>query len=100
MIRKVPARARHEDIRRFGGFAVTGGVAALVNLLSRYALSLVVIYEIAVALAYLAGMTTAYILARRFVFERSGRSWPEEYGRFGIVNAVAFVQVWVVSVGL
>ena len=100
MTRKAPARARHEEIRRFGGFAVTGGVAAVVNLLSRYALSFFVAYEIAVALAYLAGMTTAYLLARSFVFEPSGRAWLQEYGRFGFVNLVAFVQVWIISVGL
>ena len=39
----------------------TGGLAALVNLLSRYVLSSVMWYEAAVAIAYLIGMTTAFL---------------------------------------
>jgi len=100
MTQKSKTDAVGDEIRRFGGFAITGGLAALVNLVSRYALSFVTTYEMAVALAYLVGMTTAFILARRFVFRASGRSWTEEYVRFGAVNIVAFVQVWIVSIGL
>ena len=51
-------------------------------------------------LAYLVGMTIAYLLNRLFVFERSGRAVADEYVRFGIVNLVALAQVWIVSVGL
>ena len=91
---------RVDEIRRFGGFAVAGGLAALVNLVSRYAISQVTIYELAVALAYLVGMTTAFVLARQWVFQASGRRWTDEYLRFSAVNAVAFLQVWLVSVGL
>ncbi len=81
-------------------FLITGGFAAAVNVLSRVALSQVVSFEVAVVLAYLVGMTTAYVLARLFVFERSGQSVSSEYVRFTIVNIVALVQVWAVSVGL
>jgi putative flippase GtrA len=87
-------------MRRFGGFVLTGGIAALVNLVTRYAISFVLVYEVAVAVAYLIGMTTAFLLSRHFVFKASGRSWAEEYGRFAIVNAFAFAQVWLVSIGL
>lgn len=57
-------------------------------------------YELAVAVAYLVGMATAFVLARLFVFERSGGTVGGEFTRFAMVNAVAFAQVWVVSVGL
>ena len=87
-------------MRRFAGFVLTGGAAALVNLVARYAISFVLIYEIAVAVAYLIGMTTAFLLSRNFVFKASGRSWLNEYGRFALVNAFAFGQVWLVSIGL
>jgi len=85
---------------QFLRFALTGGVAALVNLASRYLLNLYMDFEIAVALAYLVGMLTAYVLARLFVFSASGRGVRSELARFAIVNAVALVQVWVISVGL
>jgi putative flippase GtrA len=81
-------------------FLVTGGLAALANLASRYALNLLMPFEAAVVVAYLIGMTTAYVLARLFVFRVSGRSVASEFRRFAIVNVVALAIVWLVSVGL
>ena len=85
---------------QFLKFLVTGGIAALVNLLSRYALNHVRSFEAAVVAAYLLGMATAYLLARRFVFDASGRSIASEVRRFVLVNLVALGFVWVISVGL
>lgn len=85
---------------QFVRFLLTGGVAAAVNILSRIALSLAIPFEVAVVLAYLVGMTTAYVLARLFVFDRSGAPVHHEYLRFAVVNVVALIQVWLVSVGL
>lgn len=85
---------------RFLRFVVTGGVAAAVNVASRWALDFVMPYAVAVCFAYLVGMTTAFILARMFVFDASGGTTHGQYARFALVNAVAFVQVWLVSVGL
>ena len=91
---------RRPEARRFLAFLLTGGVAAAVNVLSRVVFGLAVPYEAAVALAYLVGMTTAFFLARMFVFAGSGRSLRVEYGRFALVNVAALVQVLAVSVGL
>ena len=85
---------------QFLRFLVTGGIAAAVNLVSRYLLNISLSFEVSVALAYLAGMTTAYILARLFVFEATERGMGAEFTRFAIVNAFALVLVWGVSVGL
>jgi putative flippase GtrA len=84
----------------FVRFALAGGVAAAVNILSRWLLSSFVRFEIAVVIAYLIGMITAFILTRYFVFERSDRHVRNEAMRFALVNLVALVQVWIVSVGL
>jgi putative flippase GtrA len=86
--------------RQFVLFLITGGIAALVNLGARIGFNLVVSFEIAVIIAYLCGMTTAYSLARLFVFERSNRAIRDEYTRFALVNLIAVMQVWIVSVGL
>ena len=86
--------------RRFALFVVAGGVAALVNIGSRILLNLAMRYEIAIVVAYLCGMTTAYLLNKLFVFERSGRAVADEYVRFTLVNLFAVAQVWIVSVGL
>jgi putative flippase GtrA len=85
---------------RFVRFSVTGGIAAAVNICARWALNSVMSYELSVALAYLAGMTIAFILMRIYVFDRTGEVAHRQYIRFSIVNAVACMQVWIVSVGL
>lgn len=81
-------------------FLVTGAIAAIVNLASRYALNKVMSFEVSVVVAYLVGMATAYSLARLFVFQASGRSVASEFRRFALVNVVAMAIVWLVSVGL
>jgi putative flippase GtrA len=86
--------------REFLVFLLVGGFAAGVNVLSRIAFNLAFSYQTSIVLAYLCGMTTAYILNRIYVFESSGRGVASEYFRFGLVNVVALVQVWLVSVGL
>ena len=89
------------EARRFSAFVLTGGVAAACNVGTRILLSRVMRYEAAVALAYLAGMLVAFELSRRFVFNRNhDRAWHVQLMRFGTVNCVSFLQVWLVSVGL
>jgi putative flippase GtrA len=85
---------------RFLRFLVTGGLAAGVNIVSRILFDRAVVYEIAVVLAYLVGMTTAFILARLFVFDGRAGDARGQYMRFALVNVLAFAQVWIVSVGL
>ena len=85
---------------RFIRFLLTGGCAALVNLGSRYVLNLFMSFEAAVAVAYLFGMVTAYLLAKIFVFDKSGLAVATEFRRFAIVNLLSLAIVWVVSVGL
>ena len=86
--------------RRFALFVGAGGTAAIVNIASRIVLSFAMPYEVAIVVAYLFGMTTAYALNKLLVFERSGRTVADEYLRFSVVNAIALAQVWAVSVGL
>lgn len=84
----------------FATFVITGGVAAGVNVLSRYVMSFWLPFEVAVTIAYLFGMTTAFLLARRFVFDKGEGSWRAQYGRFAVVNLFSFAQVLIVSDGL
>jgi putative flippase GtrA len=86
--------------RPFVRFVMTGGLAAAVNILARIALSNVMSFEMAVLIAYLIGMTTAFVLARTVVFAPGKATAAVQYLRFGLVNLVALAQVWIVSVGL
>ena len=85
---------------QFLKFLVAGGIAAAVNLASRFLLNYVMSFEAAVVVAYLMGFMTAYVLSRLFVFEPSGRSRRTEIRRFAIVNVFSLMIVWVISVGL
>jgi putative flippase GtrA len=82
---------------RFGRFILTGGIAAAVNVLSRVALSTLLSFRWAVLVAYLLGMITAWILARRFVFERSSRHWSREFLRFGLAHVIGVASPVVTS---
>jgi putative flippase GtrA len=84
----------------FVRFLITGGLAAAVNLFSRYQLNKVLSFEIAVALSFPLGVLTAYVLARVFVFQTSGRSVAAEFKRFTIVNVFSLILVWAISVVL
>jgi len=86
--------------RQFLAFLLTGGLAAAVNFGSRILFSHWMGYSAAIVLAYLVGMTTAFVLARQFVFKQGGRPLHQSAMYFVLVNAVAVLQTWAVSVGL
>jgi putative flippase GtrA len=88
--------------QRFTRFIAVGGISSLANAVSRWILNQVVSYELAVALAYLVGMTVAFMLMRRFVFDQAWRAHAgaSQALRFTIVNVGSLVQVWIISVGL
>lgn len=84
----------------FFRFVLAGGIAAAVNIISRWLLSSLMPFEAAVVVAYLVGMITAFSLTRQFVFKKSERHVRSEVMRFMLVNLVALLQVWIISVGL
>ena len=88
------------DHSEFLQFLLVGGLAAGVNFVSRIGFSELVSYRVAIVLAYLIGMLTAFILSKHFVFEKSGRHYKDELRDFTIVNIFAVIQVWLISVGL
>jgi putative flippase GtrA len=85
---------------QFARFLVVGGLAAMVNVVSRYLFNWFMGYSAAIVLAYLCGMVTAFLLSKQFVFATSGLRTHTEFIRFGLVNLAAVVQVWTISVGL
>ena len=85
---------------RFLRFLAVGGLAALANFGSRIGCSRVVSDEGAIVLAFVVGITTAFVLSRRFVFEPSARPVPVQFGWFLAINLAGLVQTFVVAVGL
>lgn len=74
-------------------FLMTGLTAALVNLISRYILSLFFSFNAAVILAYVFGMLTAFVLMKFLVFKSYGTSAKKELARFLIVNMLSGILV-------
>lgn len=91
---------RHFMSRQFLVFLLTGGLAAAVNFGSRILYNQWCDFSTAVILAYLTGMVTAFVLARLFVFKQSSQSMQRSLLYFTLVNLVAVVQTWLISMGL
>ncbi|MEK0267023.1 GtrA family protein [Stenotrophomonas rhizophila] len=83
--------------RQFLLFLLVGGLAALVNILSRIGYSYYLNFTPAIVLAYLTGMVTAFVLARLFVFKDSARPLHHSAVYFALVNLLAVLQTWIVS---
>jgi putative flippase GtrA len=83
--------------RQFLAFLITGGLAAAVNFGSRILYNQWVEFSSAVILAYLTGMITAFLLARTFVFTDGSQSVKRSATFFVLVNAVAVLQTWRIS---
>jgi putative flippase GtrA len=86
--------------RQFIVFLVTGGTAAAVNFGSRIVYNQWLPFSGAVILAYLTGMVTAFVLAKMFVFKESTQSTWRAVLFFTLVNVVAVLQTWLISMGL
>ena len=82
---------------QFRIFLLTGGTAAAVNIGSRVLFNQWMSFSSAVILAYLMGMITAFVLARLFVFKESTQSVGRSIAIFTLVNAVAVLQTWGIS---
>lgn len=57
-------------------------------------------FSLAVVVAYVTGMVTAFVLAKIFVFKRSTQPFYQSAFYFALVNLLAIVQTWIISVGM
>src|SRR5215468_2565786 len=78
-------------------FVLAGGAAALVNFGARIALSVQLPYAAAIVFAYCAGMATAFLLNRRFVFRQATTRLHQQVAWFVTVNLLALLQTLAVS---
>ncbi|WMT87625.1 GtrA family protein [Pelagibacterium sp. 26DY04] len=81
-------------------FLLLGGLAAAINWLVRFPLSLAMPFSAAVFVAYLIGMSAGFTLYRAYVFPNSPRPIAMQAALFLIVNAVGAVVVMTISVSL
>jgi putative flippase GtrA len=81
-------------------FLLAGGLAALINFGSRFVYNLFVDFSTAVVLAFITGLTTGYLLNKKYVFTSSGNTVVQEIGWFVLINLLALAQTWGLSVYL
>jgi putative flippase GtrA len=74
-------------------FLLLGGLAAAINWLARFPLSAILPFEVAVAAAYVIGMSAGFVLYRRYVFPGSTRPLGEQSLMFLGVNLFGAVVV-------
>jgi putative flippase GtrA len=86
--------------KQFWRFLAAGGVAAASNFGSRFVFSRWVPYECAVVLAFLVGMTVAFLLMRGLVFNATGKPLGPQAAFFLGVNVIALMQTLFVSIAL
>ena len=86
--------------RQFMHFLIVGSLAAVVNVLSRIVYGVWVGYSVSIILAYLTGMVAAFLLARTYVFPGGRNGVGRSAVYFTLVNAVALLQTWFVSIAL
>jgi putative flippase GtrA len=77
---------------QFGRLLLVGGVAAAVNVASRIVYGTCVDHSASIILAYLTGMVTAFVMARRFVFPLGKSCMHRSAAIFSLVNAVALLR--------
>ncbi len=82
---------------RFTQFLLAGGIAAGVNYGSRFLFDIWFSYPTAIVLAFLAGVTTGFILMRQHVFDGRGKPLGRQIVFFTLVNVLALAQTLVVS---
>jgi len=86
--------------RQFLVFLLTGGTAAVINFGSRILYNHWLGFSASIMLAYLTGMITAFILAKLFVFHDSTQALHRSVIFFILVNLVAVMQTWLISLGM
>ena len=89
---------RHFISTQFLLFLFVGTTAASVNWIVRLALSIWMSFPVAVLLAYVVGMATAFELNRRFVFPGSPRPVLKQARVFILVNLAFLPVVWGASI--
>jgi putative flippase GtrA len=91
---------KHFLTRQFLKFLFVGSTAALANWVSRIILNFWTTFSLSVVIAYLVGMSVAFVLNKIFVFPGSSRSTKSQMRDFVLTNLICFPIVWVMSIQL
>lgn len=84
---------------RFFTFLACGGLAALINMVSRWLLSLIAPYKTAIVIAFCLGLLSGFVLFKYFVFQSAGSNRVrQESFWYLLINLLALGQTLIISV--
>lgn len=86
------------DRQEFFLFLICGGLAALVNFVSRVVLDAWFPFHISVFIAYIMGMIVAFVLNRYVVFPAGTQTFFRSVLYFILVNILGLFLTWLISV--
>ena len=97
MKRDRPTR-KADDHALFAGFVLVGLMSTACNLGSRYVFQVFAGYEVALAVANVVGVLSAFLMNRWFVFKPGDATVWAELSKFTLINVAGIVVSWMVSV--
>lgn len=83
--------------KRFFMFLLSGGIAAGANFCSRILFSQWVPYSFAIVLGFIVGLVVAFVLMRKLAFNDTNNAAHSQVMWFLLVNAIALLQTFCVS---
>ncbi len=86
-----------ERHRQFLLFILAGSLAGVVNFFFRILVNAWVSFSVAISLAYLVGMLTAFILSKAFVFPKTKQPLHRMFFTYTIINLLGLVQTLIIS---
>ena len=96
LLKSLPKKLRFNA--KFLLFLLFGGIAALANIYSRVIFNKFLSYKVSIVLAFFIGMLVAFLLFKFVVFKKKNlHNLNKEIVKFIIVNALALIQTFVVS---
>lgn len=78
-------------------FIIVSGFAAAVNFSARIFFNLFTGYATAITIAFVFGLSTAFIFNKLWVFPKGDREVKKEFVKFTIVNLLALPQTLIIS---
>lgn len=88
---------KYFDSKEFLRFLYAGGIAAIVNFLSRIFFNLWFDFSTSVYLAFAVGLVTAFFFKKQFVFTEGKQSIMHSIGFFILVNIIGLLQTLAIT---
>ena len=85
------------NLKQIIKFIISGGSAALANVVSRIVFSIFFSYEISILLAFFVGLITAFVLMRKYVFVIKKSSLLRQITRFVFVNLLSLTLTYLIT---